>query len=173
MNFHSLSHALDAAGIFAPAAEVHGILCGALCGGKKSITDWRPLVLPADTTHSEVEATLNLLYQQSHDWLHTGAIEFLLLLPEDSAPLFERVEALAAWCQGFVLGLTATGIQDIAALPADTAEILEDMIAISQIESTDHDISDTQQEKDFNELQEYVRVGVQLIYDEIHGPLDS
>jgi uncharacterized protein YgfB (UPF0149 family) len=103
--------------------------------------------------------------------------DFKLLLPDDDDSLPERVEAISAWCQGFIYGLAAGGIQQGSELPEDTEELLKDMVEISR---AGHDVDDggddaaneDEDEVALMEIEEYVRMGVLLIYEELQ-PLQT
>lgn len=96
--------------------------------------------------------------------LAAGDLNFQLLLPDDDVGLPERVAALALWCQGYLYGLAQGGIRQFDGLPGDCAEILEDFLELTKARSDD----DTENsERDFFELSEYVRVGVQLVFEEL------
>jgi uncharacterized protein YgfB (UPF0149 family) len=103
--------------------------------------------------------------------------EFRLLLLDDDDALPERVETLAAWCQGFIYGLAAGGIKQDTELPEDTAELLRDMVEISRAgQETDDALAEESEEDDdevaYMEIEEYVRMGTLLIYEELQ-PLQS
>ena len=98
------------------------------------------------------------------------------MLPDDDEPLEERVEALGIWCQGFVYGLAAGGIQEGADLPEDSDEIIKDILEISRAgyaidDDAVVDINEDDEEA-FMEVCEYVRMGVLLVYEELQ-PLQS
>ena len=59
------------------------------------------------------------------------------------------------------MGLLESGINEFETLPEDAAEIAKDLVEISQLESSD---DDSGSESDLMELEEYVRVGVQIMY---------
>jgi len=165
------------------AAEAHGALCGMLCArGTVELSEWVDHVVGEQEQGSEllhdVVHKLSDLHQATLEMMNDVTGEFRLLLPDDDEPLPERVDALAAWCQGFVYGLAAGGITEESELPEDTNELLNDMIEISRAR---HDADDEEEaeESDANddevaymEIEEYVRVGVLLMYEELQ-PLQS
>jgi uncharacterized protein YgfB (UPF0149 family) len=93
---------------------------------------------------------------------------FQLLLPDDTAGLGARIEALASWCQGFLLGISHGGVSDIQALPGELPEIVEDFLNIARAENFELE-NEEEDEAAYMELLEYVRVGVQLFWEELHG----
>ena len=164
------------------AADAHGALCGMLCArGTIELSEWVDHVIGEQEQGSEllhdVVHRLSDLHQSTLEMMNDATGEFKLLLMDDDDPLPERVEALAAWCQGFIYGLAAGGIKEGSELPEDTAELLKDMVEIS---CAGHDVDDAGvEESDDNddevaymEIQEYVRMGVLLIYEELQ-PLQS
>lgn len=134
------------------AAEVHGWLCGALC--VRAVLDtpeWMrgPELRPA---HDETLEALN-----------SPEFEFAPLLPGDDADLTERVEALAAWCGGFLYGIAAGGA---GIRTGDVGEFLGDLAEIARAELEPGREAATG-EVDFVELYEFVRAGTQLAWDEL------
>jgi uncharacterized protein YgfB (UPF0149 family) len=93
-------------------------------------------------------------------------MEFELLLPEDAAPLAERTQALAQWCQGFLYGLGAGSITDASQLPGEVGEIVRDFIEITRA-GVEGEPEDESSENAYVELVEFVRVGVQLLFEEL------
>jgi uncharacterized protein YgfB (UPF0149 family) len=93
-------------------------------------------------------------------------MEFDLLIPSDDRPIEERTQALTAWCSGFLYGLGSSGAADPQRLPGDIGEIVRDLTEITR---ADVDATDTVEanESALAELVEFVRVGVQLVFDEL------
>jgi yecA family protein len=164
------------------AADAHGALCGMLCArGTVELSEWVDHVIGEQEQGNEllhdVVHKLSELHQSTLEMMNDATGDFKLLLLDDDDPLPERVEALAAWCQGFIYGLAAGGIQEGSELPEDTAELLKDMIEISR---AGHDVDDTgvdesddnDDEMAYMEIEEYVRMGVLLVYEELQ-PLQS
>jgi uncharacterized protein YgfB (UPF0149 family) len=90
-----------------------------------------------------------------------------LLLPGEEAALPERADALGSWCQGFLLGLSLGGVQDIGKLPGDAAEVVRDMVELSRAGSYELSGSD-EDENAYAELLEYVRTGALLVNEEMN-----
>jgi yecA family protein len=164
------------------AAEAHGALCGMLCArGTVELSEWVDHVVGEQEQGSEllhdVVHKLSDLHQSTLEMMNDATAEFRLLLPDDDEPLPERVDALAAWCQGFVYGLAAGGITEESELPEDTDELLKDMIEISRArhDADDEEAEETDANDDevaYMEIEEYVRMGVLLMYEELQ-PLQS
>ncbi len=151
----------------ADAAEAHGTLAGCLCGASGyRFEDWLKEILPEGQAGAAARSQLREVFDATAGELIQPDMEFQLLLPEDEEPLAERTEALAQWCQGFLYGLGAGSIQDPAQLPGEVGEIVRDFVEISRagIGTEGPDDSD---ENAYAELVEFVRVGVQLLFEEL------
>lgn len=170
--FDDIAQALAARGSTVHAAEAHGCLCGALCARRVYLpAEWLEELLPdepeADAPTAMAESgPFRRLFEQSRVVLEAREMEFELLLPPDSAPLAERVEALGAWAQGFLYGIGAAGPFKRGALPTDVTEVLTDLAEVARAGAVGSDSAEVE-ETALAELVEFVRVGVQLIYDEL------
>lgn len=144
------------------SSELHGVVCGlAVCGpddfelstlvelvGADALAD-------ADSVGEFVEAAITALLAED--------LSFQLLLSDDEAPLADRAQGLAEWCAAFVAGIGA-GLTEVE-LPVDTREIVRDFIAVSELEV---DIEETDEaEADLVELEEFAKVGVLLIMEQL------
>ena len=151
----------------ADAAEAHGTLAGCLCAAAGyRFEDWLQEILPAGQAGAPATAALHELYEATSGALIQPDMQFELLLPEDGAPLGERTLALAHWCQGFLYGLGAGSIQDASELPGEVGEIVRDFIEITRA-GLEGEASDEGNENAYAELVEFVRVGVQLLFEEL------
>jgi len=154
------------------AAEFHGQLCGLLCTHDRlQLPDWLALSLP-EYDAAALSAMPHELFQAllvySQAGLSSEDFGFQLLLPDDTAGLGARVEALGNWCQGFLLGISHAGMSNIEILPGELPEIVKDFLNISQAES--FELGDEEEDETaYMELVEYVRVGVQLFHEEMRG----
>src|SRR5438309_6995139 len=93
-------------------------------------------------------------------------MEFELLLPEDEQSIDARTAALAAWCQGFLYGLGAGAIPDASELPGEVGEVVRDFLQITRA-GVDAAQDEESNESAYAELVEFVRVGVQLLFEEL------
>src|SRR5690606_5948940 len=114
--------------------------------------------------------SLARLYQQSLAALNDPSFAFKPLLPADDAPLAERVEAIAQWTQGFLDGLADSGLSGETLFSDDAANALGDIAAIAQAGFDGEAQNDD--EVDFAELEEYLRVAAILIFSELASPDD-
>jgi hypothetical protein len=91
-------------------------------------------------------------------------------LPHDNETLNARVRALASWCNGFVVGLGLGGLT-LDAKSQETEEVLEIVRDFIEIGKADIDVEvegdPETSEESFAEVAEFVRVGVQIVFEEI------
>lgn len=173
--YQEIADVLGTAGAGGDAAEAHGTLCGLLCGSSQDLPGaWIDNTLAdgredASDAPVDAHALLARLYEATCDSLAGDEMGFKLLLPGDSEAIEARLESLAAWVQGFLYGLAVRGLRALDDLDGEIREFLEDLIEISRVEA-DADEDAESSEADYSELVEYVRVGVQLIFDEARPP---
>lgn len=207
--YDALHDSLVHAGVVLALPELHGGICGALCaGGTDAALRWLEQALVDDPRVDDQSAdddaasiaplrdALHELVEASFRTLDGESLAFEPLLPNDDALLEEQVQALAAWCQGFLAALgenapevagggrsakrqrpserTSEGEpaaeHDSQGAEADVVEILEDFAEISRAGLTEDEAADRDQ-ADFAlaELKEYTRMSVQLVFEEL-GP---
>jgi yecA family protein len=174
-SFHDLDDTLRRAGAACDAAEAHGTLCGALCAGLDSDGPWLEHILDEATGTPEAlrrcREALTALRDSTHGQLAGGSLEFAPLLPDDELGLADRTDALSEWCQGFLFGIGLGGDRlKFEELAEESTEILKDMTQISQagFEGEDSEEDETA----YAEIVEYVRMGVQLLYEELQAPAE-
>ncbi|HEV7431464.1 MAG TPA: UPF0149 family protein [Steroidobacteraceae bacterium] len=152
-------------------AEAHGSLAGALCATDGyGVEDWLAEILPEGTVPEETAvSSLRGLFEATRAALIGTQMQFELLIPDDDAPLELRAEALTLWCNGFVYGLGSGGAPDPERLPGDAGEIVRDLAQIMRA-GVDEREGIEANESALAELVEFVRVGVQVVFEEL-GPL--
>lgn len=165
---------LESAAAELPAAEAHGCLCGALCvNGRYTLADWLRAFVPDASQRkalAEPGASMPRLFDATVGALRGGAMEFSPLLPDDDATLADRTAALAQWVQGFLFGFAAGEPGRRGDLPDDVREVLRDFAEISRATPEPGVADGESDEAAYTELCEYVRVGVQLVHDELVPP---
>lgn len=167
---------MSLAGLKPTAAEVHGIICGSICNQIKTGLgpDLRRLLIAGADVPAEslapLREVLEKLLQETVEKLYGNEGDFDLFLPDDESSLLLRVQALADCCRGFLVGLLNNETFSIDQLGDDAAEVARDFMAISEIEArADGDDN----EWDFVEVEEYVRMGVQFIFEDMHSALQA
>ena len=155
------------------AAEAHGTLTGCLCAlADYAFQDWLREILPEGRADAEAADTLYGLFTATGAALEQTDMEFEPLLPSDAQPLEARTAALALWCQGFLYGLGSGSIPDAAGLPGDVGEIVRDLTEITRA-GVDDEQGEDSNEGAYAELVEFVRVGVQLVFEELAPVRDA
>ena len=183
LSFDAMDDALQRVGAVTAPSEAHGSLCGLICllgaGAQASwIADTLANGAPASPTDAEAAALsgggevaglLAALASASATALEAGDMSFQPLLPADDASLEQRTEALAAWCQGFNYGLALAvriGDADAALKGEPVVEIVRDFAELAQLGHVEDEI-EGEGEVAWAELLEYVRVSVQLVFEEL------
>ena len=176
IQYDEINDALKRISVEQDAAEVHGALCGLFCTvNGLDAPFWLNNTLTntpeedaytVDALASESRSLLTQLFNATEKQLAGEDFDFQLFLPDDNSGLYARVEALSNWCQGFLFGLSKGGLTDPDGLPGELPEIVKDIVEISRAESYELD-DDAQDEKDFMELVEFVRVAIQLFVGEM------
>ena len=146
------------------AAEVHGTLTGLVCAGHsdRNIDQWQDLLVAKSGAQPLLDAILGLmaLTEQS---LKSPDFNFQPIFCSGTS-LPERTHALGDWCRGFTLGIGWDDITRMTSLGEDATEALSDIAHIALAEPGT-DPPETE-ERALVELEEYLRVSVQLIYEE-------
>lgn len=156
----------DAQGL-TEAAEAHGTLTGALCAANAyQLEDWLGEILPDGRTDPLTRESCRVCFEATARALREANMAFQALLPDDGQPLDARTTALGQWCQGFLYGLGTSSIADVTRLPGDVGEVVRDLAEITRI-GVDTRESVESNESAYAELVEFVRVGVQLLFEEL------
>ncbi|MDH4004957.1 MAG: UPF0149 family protein [Gammaproteobacteria bacterium] len=170
----TLNDALRRCGSTWDASQAHGLLSSRLAAaGVDAGLDWLQQVLEgtdeSDALRIECANLLNTLYQDTFRQLSERLSSFVPLLPNDSDSASLRTAALAHWCEGFLHGLVSGDHgealkQRLASDPL--ADIIRDMLQLTRA-AVDEDSDDETNESAYAEIVEYVRVAVQLTYEEL------
>lgn len=171
-NYRILTSLLEEHAVTISASEIHGMICGLLCSEQIAEDSNLNLAIFDDQAAKASEALKMSFIQIMSDLkpiLAEGQLDFALLLPDDQSDISERTESLANWCRGTIFGLVEGGLRNFESLSGEASEMLHDMIALSEMEIDADDESDEQQERDIAEIEEYLKIGVQFIYEELHA----
>lgn len=176
-DYQTVTSALQRLDVAADAAECHGAISAVVCLlGAAGFDTWLPLHFPqlpdaatqGDALARETQDLLSTLYRNVVDELGNGRFSYHLFMPMDDTALEERADALGHWCQGFLLGLRYSGVTDTSRFTGELAEILDDIIEISQVSSAALDNTE-EEERSYSELVEYLRVGVMLFNETLQA----
>lgn len=154
----------------AGAAEAHGMLCALACRGVRAEDVHAKAWLLRLSAEQELEL-LGAMMEKILSELQSDGFCFALLLPDAQSGWARRVESISAWCAGFVQGFfhDDAGAEEF---PHAVREPLEDIMKICRI-----DIGAPSKarggERKLVEIEEHLRVGVQLIFDELNPPREA
>ncbi len=171
VTFPEIARVLGDLGSSVAAAESHGCLCGALCvASDYSLERWFEEIVPEETAIEEGEdkAPLKLLFEDTVRAVRGDEMLFEPLLPDDDAALDDRARALSQWCQGFLYGFGTAEPPRPEDIPTNVDEILRDLTHIGRATVELAEVNE-EEEQAYAEVIEYVRVGVQLIHDELYA----
>lgn len=152
-------------------AECHGLLSGLVCAAGYAdprlwLVELFDDVDPRDIAQAEATRQVQALYEETIAGLNSPDLDFDLLLPDDGESLDERAEALAGWCHGFMSGLGLGGLPDEGKLPDDIRELVLDIGRIANVDF-EQQVSGEEDAVAFEEIVEYVRVGVLYMFEEM------
>lgn len=175
--FTQVEATLALAGIELSVSEVQGTVVGAIANHLKTglSPDLLKLIEPEadanDGRYSQLSELLYDLYRENSEILFESKEGYDLLLPDDDENISIRVDSLAGWCKGYLLGLLYNDRFSVDQIPESGAEIVRDMMEIAEAGAG----ADDEQEEDWalGELEEYIKVGSQLIFEFIFAERSS
>jgi len=137
-------------------SELHGLLTGIVCVTEAPTQDeWSQILSTLNVPEIQTEA-LEMLTVEGEDVSHALAeddLDYLPMLPDDAHLLLDRVDALADWCAGVVLGFgLASGH-----IRANEQELIEHLQEVAAVEFDPSD-DDEEGEISYQELYEFVRL---------------
>jgi len=175
MNFEYIDQIKKKAGVKINMSEYHGKICAYLCFECLKIEALLPEEINTDESFLSSESMklktvlLNLI-TETLEKLNNAEMTFYPLLSPDSESLTDRTLCLSHWCQGFVDEVRAMIAQkniSIDLVDQDIiGEIIEDFSQISKLTSASV-TNQNGEEMAYMEVVEYVRVGAQLIFEEM------
>ena len=165
--FDELDHKLRHSDWQGGAPEAHGLLTGLACRGITAPQLQNRLFL-FNSDEASLRTLLQGLFELVLRDLGSTTPTFDLLLPDDGQPVAHRSDELAGWCSGFIQGYLHDGEQALSAGSAEAREIIRDIVDISgMVHGLSGDAEeDTEAERSLVEIEEYLRAGVQFVYDE-------
>lgn len=154
------------------ADEAHGLLCGLLMGHDGDVESrWLNELfsdgqMPADDPSQDL---MQSVFEQTRAQFNDESFGFFLMLPDEDWPLAERTEALGRWCQGLLLGLGYSGLSDDSDMPDEVREVIGDIAHIAGV-APDLEDPGRDDEADFVEVAEYIRMATLLLAEHLRGP---
>jgi uncharacterized protein len=149
-------------------AEVHGIICGMLCGGMTlDNQDWLAVLMDVSNNSvrfaPELVTHLRALYDTTVAQLTDVEFGLEMCIPDTDATLSEQGQGLILWVQGFMLGF---GLHQpsLESSSDDVKEGLQDFSEIALMESIEDEDEDTQAQ--LLTLIEHVRIIAMSCFNE-------
>ncbi len=137
-------------------SELHGLLTGIVCVTQAPTSEeWQQILTTLEIPALD-EQVLNALVDEAEDVFYAlsdDELDYLPLLPDDEHALVDRVQALADWCAGVVLGF---GLASGHIRP-DEKELIEHLQDVAAVEFEESD-DDEEGEQSYQELYEFVRL---------------
>ncbi|WP_288408918.1 UPF0149 family protein [Acinetobacter soli] len=137
-------------------SELHGLLTGIVCVTEAPTRDEWLQILATLNVPTLNDQALSVLSEEAEDVAHALAedeLDYLPMLPDSEHLLQERVQALADWCAGVVLGFgLASGH-----IRSDEVELIEHLQDVAAVEFDESD-NDEEGEMGYEELYEFVRL---------------
>jgi yecA family protein len=171
LDYYSLDDALARAETSMDPSDCHGLLAGLICAaGFADPHLWLAEIFedydPRNRKQAEAFKLVQALYEDELARMNSPDMDFFLLLPDDEDALRDRVASLGAWCGGFLSGLGLGGVKDESPLPEEVSELIDDFAQITRVDF-DLDSPDEEEQAAFEEVVEYVRVGVLFVNEEL------
>ncbi|MDH5445260.1 MAG: UPF0149 family protein [Gammaproteobacteria bacterium] len=175
LDYSTIQSSLQRIAVETSPAECHGQLCGLLSSlPELSYTAWLEMALPelieaknsGNALAAETDGLLQQLFADTEQGIVDRELGFQLYISGDDESLAVRLEQLAEWCSGFLLGLAMGGIKEFKGLPGDIPELLDDLVEFSRAGSFTLE-NEEEDENAYMELNEYVRMGVMLVKMEL------
>ena len=137
-------------------SELHGLVTGIVCVAQApTASEWQQILATLNVPPLDDEG-LDMLAVEGEDVAHAlseDELDYLPLLPDDEHTLAERVQALADWAAGVVLGFgLASGH-----IRADELELIEHLQDVAAVEFDESD-NDEEGEQSYQELYEFIRL---------------
>jgi len=170
LDFETIERQLGAAKVDLSPAEAQGLLCGLLCHSKGDargvwVNELLDEGLP-EASLKKLQTVLEQLYSKTSEAMSDQEFGFEPLLPHDKCSISERSQALSTWCQGFLYGFGLSASNMEKRLSDLGREALRDLTEITRMDTELVEESD-ENEAAFIELQEFLRVVIMTIYDDL------
>ena len=154
-------------------SEYHGTISAYLCCDSFQEDDLLPNEVSLEGSSVQIIDFKHALYELIANTINSfndAEMSFYPFLPPDSKELSIRAHSLSIWCQGFIdaLGVFISE-RELTINQSDQtfiSEIIEDFAQISTLSKIAVE-SGNEEELAYFEVVEFVRVGTQLVYEEL------
>ena len=152
-------------------AQLHGLITGSVCTAVENPApdDWFKLIMPYDSLNAAEQEHLanhlKIIYNLTLQELDSAMFEFNPALPDEDSNTEYRTQELAAWCRGF-LTTYRQYVKNNESLSEDSTEALQDLSEIAFAVIGDGE--EEEYDQALTELEEYLRISIQLIFDDLN-----
>ena len=175
MNYEYIDKIRQKAGVSINVSEYHGKISASLCCANITSEALLPKEINIDGISlspetMKLKSVLLSMISETLEKLNNTEMTFYPVLFPDSESLIERTLSLSNWCQGFIDGFGFSIAQkniSMDKIEQDIIrEIIEDFSQISKLNSASI-MNEGGEDLAYMEVVEYVRVGTQLIFEEM------
>ncbi len=175
--YDEINEQLSGAGMEIGPAEVHALICGLICGDFETSLQLMQQELFRDSdAHEpqvqECKSTLLQMHAEIREQLEDPVMGFRLMLPDDDIRSDERARQLVNWCQGYLFGFGISARDNELKMSDMAQETLADISELTRLDVESVDADDEEQRQQMNELEEYLRVAVMTIYEDLPDDRD-
>ncbi|HHS99404.1 MAG TPA: YecA family protein [Thiomicrospira sp.] len=177
MDFQQVNEAIAPFPELESPAFIQGMLIGLLCGDNDiQEAVWIKKLIEEAQIKSVKESFLQVLdgvFQETNKGMNGSGFELNLCIPDDNESLVFRAAMLGQLCEGLLYGLGLVGVLSDSEreIPKEVNELVDDLGQIARIDVGGlNDLKDVtdEEESDFMELIEYVRIGILTINEELN-----
>ncbi|WP_078121723.1 UPF0149 family protein [Thiosocius teredinicola] len=171
--YTAVAAAMQRCGMPQAPAETQGLALGLYIGGVANpLQLWQKELYadldPNDVLAAECRTLLDRVFAAVFVGDSGHSMHLSLFLPEGIEVSVSRLQAVRGWCQGFLYGIGLGGESLTQRLSPQAQELLRDLTEITRLD-TDNVDNSSEDQSALIEIEEYLRVGVMLIRDELKG----
>ena len=170
LQYEELSSQLAEWASVCSCSEIHGLISGLASVGLAADYGLIETILlrhlDEQACSAQISEALREIQESILEQLEDSNFAFQALMPDDVEELYLRVQALSEWCQGFLVGF-GTGVKaEQKQFSQEAQEVLRDLVEISNVAAESSHTPEEEDEVALNELEEYVRTAVMMLYSE-------
>jgi len=169
--YTAVAAAMQRSGMPQSPAETHGFALGLhVAGVAEPLSLWQQELYsdldPADVLAGECRKLLDRVFASVFISADAESMQLTLLLPQDIVVSSARLSAVRDWCQGFLFGFGLGGEPLSVRLSDQGRELLGDLVEMTRLDSDDVE-ENAENQSALIEIEEFIRVGVLLLRDEL------
>lgn len=172
-SYKEINGLIENAGLNISAAEVHGLVCGLLCGNAPDMERLlrETLFEEQDVTQealAECLESVQRLIDRAESQFSSRDSVLDLMLPEETQPVAERAAALRDWVQGFLYGFGLAGKQPESLFSEDAGEAIRDFAEIGRMDTSEFE-EEEEMEEALLQIEEYIWVAALMIWHDVRA----